>query len=326
MDETGDEEQTTDEPEVTGARSLTRWPGLIPRPSKVQALALVLITLLSLGPVLALVLVIRSDASPVTTLAEEDGAPAGGAHLVVTAIAIDAAAGELRVRVLVRPDPADLRNGRLTTDLVLAVNDARGRSTVVLPAGQPISPAEFTLEMYDGSIRQFPFDTYRSVMVLVLSAQSGDQTEALPVTMELRTAVDGYAIEASLPTPGATVEPVVREATFDIARSTATIVYVLWIMVLMYGLAIAGVGLLWTVAIRRIEVPFWSYGLFVGVLFAIPPLRIALPGDPPLGVLVDYVSFYWSVTIVGIALLWLIAVGIRQHRLASQTTRSDGTD
>ena len=121
-----------------------------------------------------------------------------------------------------------------------------------------------------------------------------------------------------MPADAEPTDAAVREATFDARRATTTVVYVVWIMILMYGLAISGVLLLWAVVIRRLEVPIWAFGLFVGVLFALPPLRLALPGNPPLGVLVDYVSFYWAVTIVGITLLWLVAVGIRQHRATAE--------
>lgn len=298
------------------------WPTVIPRPTRTQWLSLVLISLLSLGPILALMVLVRSDVSPIAELADEPGTPPGGAHVVITAINISATTGELRIRALVQPDPATLRNGRPQQDLVLAVNDVRGQSTAVFPAGQPIVPAEFTLGLEDGSVRQFPFDSYTTPIVTVLSEQTGDTTTVLPVHLELKSSVDGFAVQGNVTAIDQPDQAAVRQAELDAARSTSTIVYVVWIMTLMYGLAISGVLLLWSVMIRRIEVPLWSFGLFVGVLFALPPLRLALPGNPPLGVLVDFVSFYWAVTIVGITLLWLVAVGIRQSRAAAEQRRA----
>jgi hypothetical protein len=74
------------------------------------------------------------------------------------------------------------------------------------------------------------------------------------------------------------------------------------------------------VAIWRTTVPAWAYGFLVGVLFALTPLRGALPGSPPYGELVDYMSFYWAIVIVGIGLMMLVAFFIRdaraQHREA----------
>lgn len=294
------------------------WPTVIPRPTKTQLLALVLITLLSLGPVLALFTIINADVEPVVTLTDEGSAPTGGAHVAVTATNIGATAGELRIRVLVEPDPATLVNGRPARELTLTVNDARGDSTKILPAGQPIVPAEFTLALTDGSVRQFPFDAYTAPLFVLLTAEQDGEAVIVPMALELRSAVDGFALTTTMPADAEPTDAAVREATFDARRATTTVVYVVWIMILMYGLAISGVLLLWAVVIRRLEVPIWAFGLFVGVLFALPPLRLALPGNPPLGVLVDYVSFYWAVTIVGITLLWLVAVGIRQHRATAE--------
>ena len=60
------------------------WPTVIPRPTKTQLLALVLITLLSLGPVLALFTIINADVEPVVTLTDEGSAPTGGENSLRT--------------------------------------------------------------------------------------------------------------------------------------------------------------------------------------------------------------------------------------------------
>ena len=52
----------------------------------------------------------------------------------------------------------------------------------------------------------------------------------------------------------------------------------------------------------------------VGVLFALPPLRASLPGSPPPGGLVDFVAFYWAVAVVGLTLLALVWLWVREAR------------
>jgi hypothetical protein len=97
-------------------------------------------------------------------------------------------------------------------------------------------------------------------------------------------------------------------------RGVSTSIYATWIMVLMWALALAGVGILWAVVIWRVDVPWWGLGYLVGVLFAVPQLREILPGRPPPGTLLDYVSFYWSIAVLGVTLLALVGIWTQRSR------------
>ena len=69
---------------------------------------------------------------------------------------------------------------------------------------------------------------------------------------------------------------------------------------------------------------FLSLCSIVGVLFALPPLRDSLPGRPPPGTIFDFVSFYWSVTIIGVNLMLVLAIWLRRTR--AQTRLRDLDD
>ena len=117
--------------------------------------------------------------------------------------------------------------------------------------------------------------------------------------------VPGFVISGELPPDQAASTSTVD---LGVRRNGPTLLYVTWIMALWWALSVSAVLLVWAVAIWRSAPPPWAYGYLVGVLFALAPLRGALPGQPPYGVLVDYVSFYWAVGSMGLGLLLLASV------------------
>lgn len=282
-----------------------------------QIAALVLLTVFSLGPLVAFWVVLGTDSDPTATLLAEPEIPTGGVEVATTVLGVNAAAGELRARLVLRPAADLLQDGRLTVPLTLQVNDARGQSTWDYAEGQPPGPVEVVLALTDGNVAQYPFDTYRAGLVLAVLDASGSDPTTLPVAIGASTAVSDFTIQATPPPSTGDIPANIAALELDVSRRTNAIVYAVAMMLLMWGLAITGVLIAWTVVIGRVDVPLWAYGYFVGVLFALPPLRDSLPGRPPPGVLIDYVAFYWSVGIVGVSLLLLVFVWIRRIQRAA---------
>jgi hypothetical protein len=108
--------------------------------------------------------------------------------------------------------------------------------------------------------------------------------------------------------------PALAVVDLDVVRRPSTTAYAIWVMLLMWGLAVSGVFIVWAVTIWGAEPPMWSYGYLVGVLFALPQLRNQLPGSPPPGTLLDFVAFYWSIAIVGVSLILTLGIWIRANR------------
>jgi hypothetical protein len=70
------------------------------------------------------------------------------------------------------------------------------------------------------------------------------------------------------------------------------------------------IGTLVFVGIRRIEVTL--VGALGAIVFALPALRNALPGAPPLGVRADVLVFFWAELAAVIALSLFIAAWARR--------------
>lgn len=326
-----------------------RWSAL--RPTKVQIAALVLLTVFALGPLVALTVVLRADTDPSKpVLVSAVLPPADGALVVGTITRVDAVSGEMAVRLLVLPQSDLLENGVLAAPLELRMNDARGSTSVTFAAGEVPGPVDVLLALSGGSISRYPFDSYDTSLALVLTRHAdaageeldGDdasdppsddvapstddvadeatadeatagEAASIPIVVDLVTTVTDFEIVA---TPEATSGDPTSFTVIPLTagRSTTTTVYAMGIMALMWGLAVTGVFMAWAVVIWRVETPMWVYGYFVGVLFALPPLREALPGRPPPGTLVDYAAFYWSIGIIGVTLLLMMSLWIRRSR------------
>lgn len=289
-------------------------PRRLRRPSRLQVVAVALVTVLSFGPLVALVVVIGADDGPIDELSMGPPAPEGGARIVATVISVSPAAGEMRFRVTVTPRDELLdRSGRLATDLVLQTNDIRGQTTYDFPAGEPLRPVEVVTALGGGSITRYPFDTYTSGLAVALASMAGTaELEPVAVVTDVRSTVSD--LDVSLAPPAEEAPSALAISTLEVQRKLSTTAYAVWIMVLMWGLAVAGVMIVWAVTIWGAEPPLWSYAYLVGVLFALPQLRSQLPGNPPPGNLLDFVAFYWSIAIVGVSLIITLGIWVRANR------------
>ena len=288
------------------------WPW-VAGPSRSQKVALVVITLLALGPIGALVVLLNSDPTPVRSVVEADTDQVTDTRVTVTIIGLAPSSGELRARVLVEPGTELLGgDGRLSTTIALVVNDARGSAERQFDKGTRPGPFEATLPVATGSIVRYPFDRYSGSIIIVL-LEVGDD-DPLPVAVSVRSIVDDFEVHGSWSEAADTGQGSLVVADWDAIRPATTTVYAVWLMILIWGLAATGALIVWAVVIWMVEVPFWAFGYFVGVLFALPPLRDSLPGRPPPGTIFDFVSFYWSVTLIGVGLILLLGIWLKRTR------------
>ena len=325
-DGTALDEQPDADPDAGVATSPPHRRARLRRPSKLQLASLLLVSVLALGPLVALIVVISTDEGPVSDLATGPPAPVGGARLTATITGVAPATGELRARLnLVPRDELLDGDGNLAVDLTMRVNDLRGLTAYELRAGDPLRPMEVTLALTDGSVTRYPFDTFRSRLAVAVTRPDGpDGQTPIPLVTDVRSNVSDLDVSA---TPAVDEAGTSMLALVDlvVTRPLATTAYAIWTVVLMWGLAVAGVLIVWAVTIWGAEPPVWSYAYLVGVLFALPQLREQLPGKPPPGTLIDYVAFFWSIGIVGISLIITLGLWVRANRPGAAAEVEDAT-
>jgi Domain of unknown function (DUF4436) len=256
----------------------------------------------------------RSDLSRGPDEAEL-GAPAGSARvaLYVQPIQIDAVNESMQVRISVVP----LSDAKVTIadrDFLLTIQRGRQVDHVQIQAGQLLPEVTFGLDLHEGDVRDYPLDRYVSLMTLAASERAQDGNEkSLPIHVTAWEGVLGFDVKAKSASSQRSEELPLQ---FAVSRTGG---------VAFFGVAIYGamlvmmlcaliIGSLVFIGIRRIEVTL--IGALGAMIFALPALRNALPGAPPLGVRADIFIFFWAELGAVIALCLFIAAWARRGALS----------
>jgi hypothetical protein len=120
----------------------------------------------------------------------------------------------------------------------------------------------------------------------------------------LKGAVQGYSVSLGTSVDAA----VVSNFTVRVRRAPATRFFAIFIMVLMWALALAAVAIALILTYLRHDIGPGVLGFLAALLFALPNIRGALPGAPPIGSLNDYLAFFWAEAIVAITLIVLAVI------------------
>jgi hypothetical protein len=241
----------------------------------------------------------------------ELGAPAGKARvaLYVQPIQIDSVNESMQVRISVAP-LSDAKVAIADRDFLLTIQRGGQVDHVQIQAGQLLPEVNFGLDLHEGDVRDYPLDRYVSLMTLAASESAQDGKEkSLPIHVTAWEGALGFDVKAKSVSSQRSEEV---QLQFAVSRTGG----VAFFGVAMYGamlvmmLCALIIGGLVFVGIRRIEVSL--IGALGAMIFALPALRNALPGAPPLGVRADIFIFFWAELGAVIALCLFIAAWARQ--------------
>jgi hypothetical protein len=185
-------------------------------------------------------------------------------------------------------------------DMIVHVGDGSSVQDISLQAQRYTAPVTLRMSLR-GSVGDYPLDRYDGHMSVSASGTADNPPQPVCLTVwpvlsnwtiaiepadTARTAGDGVALDIHItrPTPFVVV---------------AIAVYTAMALVGLSGLAI---GALVFLGIRRIEATLT--GTLAAMVFAVPALRGALPGIPPLGGHADVLVFVWVelAVIIGLTL------------------------
>jgi hypothetical protein len=190
-------------------------------------------------------------------------------------------------------------------------------TTYEFPKGEQMSPIDVTFNVV-GDVVHYPFDHYTSDFTVAVTR--GDPTlEAAPVPsfVQIGSYIGGWQVAVRRTSNGLNS---IHDFAINITRASSAKTYTIFIMVLMWALALAGVAMTLMLILLHRPIDSGPLTYLAALLFAFPLIRDTLPGEPGLGTLIDYVSYFWAEAIVAIALLallitWLIRED-RAHRAA----------
>ncbi|WCO66066.1 DUF4436 family protein [Iamia majanohamensis] len=279
--------------------------------SRARHLRIIALVLVVVGPVIgtlfALVL-IPAEPSDVVT-AEPPDPPLLDATATVRNI--DPTTNEMTLRlVLSEPvsgsgsdleDPGLFDGGVLSEPVAVVVNDSAGENVRLLPGGQAPGSIGLTLPLSSSRVTRYPVDRYDTTL-LVQARRGSIDGDPVPVRLTVRSNDPLFTTVAT----EAEATPMAAATDLRVQRRWTVVGWAVFFVILCWMLAISAASVGWITVVHGLSSPFWCWGFLVGVLFALPPLRTALPGNPPGGSLVDFAAFYWAVGIVALTMVAMI--------------------
>ncbi|WP_051178277.1 DUF4436 family protein [Nocardia concava] len=215
---------------------------------------------------------------------------------------IDPTTQTATVEVLATPRGALAdKNGHFASDALLYTSALKA-DPIKIKAGEPISAAEVKV-VVEGTLTDYPFDAYDAV--LAFDVFSGDKR--LPTAA---TVASGDTLFAVSEAPESNSDEGI-DLGLHASRSIPTLVFAIFIMVLMLGLSLAAAIACYYVLSGRRGLMFPAVSMMGALLFALVPLRNAVPGGAPIGSIIDFTSFFIAEGIISAALVGTVVVGYR---------------
>ena len=226
-------------------------------------------------------------------------------QIYIEPISIDALNAAMQMRVTFAPSGL-LYGERLAPTarrLRLVITHDKGVEELAVEANARPPTASFEVDLNGGSVADYPFDSYRAdLRVQLLEDASPDIAEARPLEAKVTVweGVLGFHLrsaEHSGSVPGEV------KLSIEIRRGGALILFALgaYSAMVVLGCCALAIGLITFVDARWAEATL--IGTIAAIAFAMPVLRNALPGAPPLGVRADVYVFLWSelAAVIGLA-------------------------
>jgi hypothetical protein len=243
----------------------------------------------------------------------EFGAPSKDARvwLYLQPLQVDPVNDSLRTRISVVPDPSLADPATIADrDYLLKIRRGKQVEHVEVRANQPLPEVTFDIDLDEGDIRDYPLDRYLATIGFSASERAQDGKErSLPIHITAWEGILGFNVkgrQAPAQRPGE------LELQFSVYRTGAAAFFGIAIYAAMMVMALCAlvVGALLFLGIRCIDVAL--LGAFGAMIFALPALRNALPGAPPLGVRANILIFFWAELVAIIALCLFVVAWVRR--------------
>jgi hypothetical protein len=204
----------------------------------------------------------------------------------------------LLANVNVYPGPGllDPLTHNLKDDLTIAVSSAVTASKRTWPKGTLPDVFRISLAL-GGEVAAWPFDEYQSGPI-VAQLLSGSASTRLPASVTLVDRLLGWDIDVDRISQADLVGPY----QVDLVRSPSTVAFAIVILGVLIALAAFALFVaVQTVRDRRqFQPPMTTW--YAAMLFAVVPLRNALPDSPPIGVFIDVTIVLWVTVILVISM------------------------
>ncbi|OBJ47570.1 DUF4436 domain-containing protein [Mycobacterium asiaticum] len=226
-----------------------------------------------------------------------------GTKVTVDIEDIQSNTGILVANIAVVPAPALLnaQTGTLVDDLNVVASSVIQASKRTWPKGSLPDAFRVSISL-TGDVADWPFDRYETGPINVQLFSGSSQTPE-SVTVTLVDRLLGWEVDVGRPDKGQPYAPY----RLHLHRSHSTTAFA----VLILGVLIALAALAYFVAVRTVrnrrkfQPPMTTW--YAAMLFAVMPLRNALPDSPPFGSWVDVTIVLWVIVVLTISLVLYIS-------------------
>lgn len=170
-----------------------------------------------------------------------------------------------------------------------------------------------------GPVTDYPFDDYRGAMELHMVDADGNELPTAITVMNTDSFFEVDTTKAPAPSGGTLIR-------LDVHRSAPTLVFAVFIMVLMLGLSAAAAVAAYYVLHWKRGLIFPACSMMAAILFALIPLRNAVPGGPPIGSIIDFGSFFLAEAIISISLITSVLLGFRYQLAIERAENAEPTE
>ncbi|SDY05660.1 protein of unknown function [Amycolatopsis xylanica] len=223
---------------------------------------------------------------------------------------IDAAGREAVLRVLAVPLGrfGEDDGAAPAADLHL-LNSSSLRGDHVYPAHQRISSTDLPIALSGGTVTDYPFDSY-DVKIQFAAEVDGESVPVL-FTLDKVDSLFGLSVRSYQVANG------VGGAEVRFSRSAGVLVFAVFMMITMWGLAIAVLLGAKHLVTRRRGLIWPAFGFMAATLFALAGFRNIAPGAPPIGSLLDYTAFYWAEAVIAVSVVVAVVAGAITERASA---------
>ena len=215
---------------------------------------------------------------------------AAAAKVYLEPASIDAANEGMQLRAYVSPSLSDGKYARAGADrdLTLLITHDKTVEEIKLAAGGHMASSTFEVDLNDGSVTHYPFDSF--VTQLDVQLMDGKGSLSLPASITVWEGVLGYNLHT---TSQAGTDPNDVQLAIATSRAGAIVLLALcaYAVMLVLGFCAVVMGVLTFIKVRPPETGL--IGSLAAFAFALPVLRGILPGSPPLGITADMWVFLW---------------------------------
>jgi hypothetical protein len=246
--------------------------------------------------------------------------------LTMNLIGFDAATGDLKARHNLRLPSSDvdpLTHSPKLNYFLVDPFDINSPTILAIKSGVPYSIYDnFLTSTYQvddaGSQFLYPFDTHRARIRLFVERQDTVATDGKPRCNPRRflfsphvPTFEGYDVRI---TPTADNSPTLLDLKVELRRTLPIRCYSVFIALLMLLISIS----VFRMALKRFRSSgppeMGEMAFCAALLFAFPAIRNAQPFAPPMGVLSDYLGFFWAESLVAVTLLIKLNMWLRRKK------------